>query len=52
MKLYWGENLQLHVLLTSALVEDEWSASYSGRFTPEEKAPVIEYEAGWAREPV
>jgi hypothetical protein len=29
----------IHVLLPSALVEGEWSASLPGRFTPGERAP-------------
>jgi hypothetical protein len=34
MKAYGGVDVQIHIFLTSALVEGEWSASRSGRFTP------------------
>jgi hypothetical protein len=34
MKAYGGVDVQIHVLLTSALVVGEWSASRRGRFTP------------------
>jgi hypothetical protein len=40
MKKYGGVDVQIHVFLTSALVEDEWSASRPGRFTPEKEPPV------------
>jgi hypothetical protein len=33
--------------LTSALVEGEWSASRSGHFTAEEKAPGTHWIGGW-----
>jgi hypothetical protein len=36
MKAYGRVDVQIHVLLTSALVEGEWSASHPGRFTTEE----------------
>jgi hypothetical protein len=43
---------QIHVLLTSVLVGDEWSALRPGRFTPVKEHPVpIGYEAGWAPGP-
>jgi hypothetical protein len=32
-------DVQIHMLLTSALAGGEWSASRPCRFTPEEKAP-------------
>jgi hypothetical protein len=43
MKTYGGVDVQIHVFLTSALVEVDWSASFSGRFTltpppPKERA--------------
>jgi hypothetical protein len=38
MKAYGGVDVQIHIFLTSALVEGEWSASRPGRFTPE-KSP-------------
>jgi hypothetical protein len=31
MKAYWGEEVQLHTFLTSALDGGEWSASRPGR---------------------
>jgi hypothetical protein len=34
MKAYGGVNVQFHILLTSALAGDEWSASRPGCFTP------------------
>jgi hypothetical protein len=34
MKAYGGVDVEIHVSLTSALVEDESSASRSGRVTP------------------
>jgi hypothetical protein len=40
MKAYGGVDVQIHILLTWALVGGEWSASHPGRFTPGEKAPV------------
>jgi hypothetical protein len=44
VKTYWGVDVQLHVL-TSALNRGEWSASHSGRFTPEEK-PLVRRRVG------
>jgi hypothetical protein len=38
MKSYGGVDVQIHVFLTSAIVEGEWSASRPCRFTPGEKA--------------
>jgi hypothetical protein len=34
MKAYGGVDLQIHILLTSALARGEWSASRPSRFTP------------------
>jgi hypothetical protein len=34
IKTYWGEEVYLHVFLTSALNDGEWSTSRPGRFTP------------------
>jgi len=42
MKTYWGEEVQLHAFLPSALHGGERSASRSGRFTP-----VTHYTGGW-----
>jgi hypothetical protein len=36
-----------HVSLTSALVGGEWSASFPGRFTPGERAPVTHWIGSW-----
>jgi hypothetical protein len=47
MKTNGGVNVQIHVLLTSALVGGEWSASRSCRFTPGEIAPGIVCRGGW-----
>jgi hypothetical protein len=53
MKAHGGMDVLSQIFLTSALVGCEWSASRPGRFTHEERAPVpIEYEAGWAPEPI
>jgi hypothetical protein len=38
----WGMDLQIHVFLTAALTEDEWSASGPGRFTPGESASGLD----------
>jgi hypothetical protein len=38
MKTLWGVEVQLHAFLTSALDDDEWSASGHIRFTPQRKA--------------
>jgi hypothetical protein len=40
MEVYVGVDVQIQVLLTSALVEGEWSASRPGRFIPEEEPPI------------
>ena len=43
---YEWTQVELHSFLNSALDEGEWSASHSGRFTPEEDRPVpIEQKA-------
>ena len=41
MKKSGGVELQLQPSLTSALDGIEWSASWPGRFTPEEQTPVF-----------
>jgi hypothetical protein len=35
----WRVDVQIHVLLISALVGDEWSALRLSRFTPKERVP-------------
>jgi hypothetical protein len=53
MKTYGEVDEQIHVFITSALVEDETSASRPGRFNPREKLPVpTGYKGKWATEPV
>jgi hypothetical protein len=41
MKVYWGVNVQIHIILTSALAGVEWSASRPCRFTPRKEPPVL-----------
>jgi hypothetical protein len=38
---------EVDVFLTSELVEGEWSASRSGRFTSGERAPGTHWIGGW-----
>jgi hypothetical protein len=47
MKVYRGVDVYIHIFLTSALVEDEWSASRPDRFAPEERAPGTHWIGGW-----
>jgi hypothetical protein len=47
MKTYGGVDVQIHVFLTSALVEGEWSASRTCRTTPEETSPGTHWIGGW-----
>jgi hypothetical protein len=47
MKAYGGVDVWTHVLLTSALVGGEWSASRPGRFTLGERAPGTHCLGGW-----
>jgi hypothetical protein len=46
MRAYWGAEVELHALLTSALDGDE-SASRPGSFTSREKAPGTQWIEGW-----
>jgi hypothetical protein len=46
MKTYGGVDVYIHVFLTSALVEGEWSASRSVRFIPG-KASGTHWIGGW-----
>jgi hypothetical protein len=48
MNAYEGVDVLTHVLLTSALVRDEWSASCLGRFTAGEIVPGTHWIGGWA----
>jgi hypothetical protein len=47
MKTYVGVDVQIHVILTSPLAGDEWSASRPCRFTPRERARGIHWIGGW-----
>jgi hypothetical protein len=47
MKAYGGVHVQIHVLLTSALVGGEWSASRPGCFTPWGRDPGTHWKGGW-----
>jgi hypothetical protein len=47
MKAYYGVEVRLPALLTSALGGGEWSASRPGRFTPRERAPGTYWIGGW-----
>jgi hypothetical protein len=42
-----GVDVQIHIFLTSALVEGEWPNSHPGRFTPGESAPGTHWIGGW-----
>jgi hypothetical protein len=42
-----GMDVQIHVLLTSELVGDEWSDSLAGRITPGERVPGAHWIRGW-----
>jgi hypothetical protein len=46
MKGYGGVDVLIHVFLTSALGAGEWSASCTGRFTPEERVPGTHWIGG------
>jgi hypothetical protein len=47
MKTYGGMDVQIHILLTSALAGGEWSASHHGCFTLGERAPGTHWIGGW-----
>jgi hypothetical protein len=40
IKAYWGVDVYIHIFLTSALAEGEWSASRPGRLIQGEEPPV------------
>jgi hypothetical protein len=46
MKAYWGVDVEIHVVLTSALVGGEWSDSRPGLFNRGEKAPGTHWIEG------
>jgi hypothetical protein len=46
MKAYGGMDVWIHVLVTSALVAGEWSASRPCRFTPGERVPGTHWIEG------
>jgi hypothetical protein len=47
MKACGGVYVQIHIFLTSALGEGEWSATRPCRFTPGEGAPGSYWIGGW-----
>jgi hypothetical protein len=47
MKAYREADVQKQIFLTSALLEDEWSDSRPGRFTPGERAPGTHWIGDW-----
>jgi hypothetical protein len=47
MKAYGGVDIKIHIFLTSALAEGEWSASRPCRYTPEERALGTHWRGGW-----
>jgi hypothetical protein len=42
-----GEWMYISVFFISAIVGGEWSASCTGRFTPEERALYTHWIGGW-----
>jgi hypothetical protein len=47
MKVYGGVDVQIQIVLTSALAGGEWSASCPVRFTLAERAPGIHWTGVW-----
>jgi hypothetical protein len=47
MKAHGGVDVQIEVLLTSALVRGEWSTSRPGRFIHGERGPGTHWIEGW-----
>jgi hypothetical protein len=47
MKAYGGEDVYIHVFLTSALVGGEWSTSRPGRSIPGERVPGTHWTGEW-----
>jgi hypothetical protein len=44
-KAYGGVDVYIHIFFTSALFFGEWSASRSGRFTPQGKSPRYPFDS-------
>jgi hypothetical protein len=47
MKAYGGVDVWIHILLSSALVGGEWSASRPCHFTPRERTLGTDWKGGW-----
>jgi hypothetical protein len=47
MKTFGGVHVEIHVLLTSALVGGKWTVSRLSCFTPGERAPGNHWIGGW-----
>jgi hypothetical protein len=47
MKAYWGVDVYIYILFTSALVEIEWPTSRPGRYISKEKGPCTHWIEGW-----
>jgi hypothetical protein len=47
MKAYGGVDVQIHIIMTSALVRGEWSASCPGRFITGEKILGTHWIGRW-----
>jgi hypothetical protein len=47
MKMHVGEDVQIHVFLTLALVGGDWSGTRLGRFTLGDRVPGTHWIEGW-----
>jgi hypothetical protein len=47
MRAYGGVDAEIHIFLTTALVEGGWSASHPDRFVPAERAIGSHRIGGW-----
>jgi hypothetical protein len=47
MKVYGGVDVQIYIVLTSALAGVEWSDLRPGHFIPGERAPGTNWIGGW-----
>jgi hypothetical protein len=47
MNAYGGVDVEIHIYLTSALAEGEWSASRPGSFSPVERVSGTHWIGGW-----